>query len=145
MKNKQYDRAAIELETFITEFPDNASFFNNRAKQQLVNCNYALDPSSTREDITVQELDSNINSGTSNFAANFYGGPDILVFSSGREGNTITDKKRQNTNYLSDLYTSTKFDDGWGVPNNMGQGINTDQHEGTGILSTDRTTFYFTR
>ncbi|PJA07557.1 MAG: hypothetical protein COX70_06250, partial [Flavobacteriales bacterium CG_4_10_14_0_2_um_filter_32_8] len=144
MKNEKYEAAIQQLEQFKAETPD--MVLAKRADKDIVGCSYAQDPSSTNEGINVNQSDSNLNFGTSSFGANYYGDEITLVFAASGPNGTIKDEKNENSNFLSDFYSTQKMmDEGYSAPDNFKTPINSENNEGAGVLSIDRTTFYFTR
>ncbi len=144
MMQEKYSWAAQEFESFLN-ISGVDSYLVKRASEHLINCNLVNEPAKYKKDIVVQRVDTIINSGTSNFAMSFYGNKETVIFASGRKSNIISDPKEQIPEYTSDFYVSTRYKDGWGEPRNIQNPVNTDQNEGAGVLSTDKTTFYFTR
>jgi outer membrane protein OmpA-like peptidoglycan-associated protein/tetratricopeptide (TPR) repeat protein len=144
MKNEKYDEASIQFEQFKKETADME--MSARADKNIMGCYYATDPSSTIEGINLQQSDTNINIGTSSYGLNFFGDEMSYIFSAAGPNGVITDEKKQNSNFLSDFYLSQRMmDEGWGEATNMQLPINSENNEGAGVLSIDRTTFYFTR
>lgn len=144
MKNEKYPEAIKQLEQFKLETPN--MDLAKRADKDIVGCLSAEDPNAINNDVSVNACDSNINIGTSSFGANYFGDETAIVFSAAGPNGVITDAKNQNSNYLSDLYTTQKImEEGFGSSINMGMPINSENHEGSAVLSIDRTTLYFTK
>lgn len=147
MSLEQYSKAQNEIETFMAEIDEDDEFYQ-LAQNQLVSCQFALNPSNTREGVAVDLMDSVFNAGNSSFGASFFEGELSIVFSSARPGNYIDEedaKDGKESEYITDLFVSTNLGDGWEAPFRMEGPINSGQHDGAGQLSADRTTFYFTR
>ena len=90
-------------------------------------------------------LDSIFNTGSSSFAVNYYGDANTIQFTTAREGNTVTDPKKQNAKFICDIYTLSKTDKGWTNLKKVEGPVDTDTHEGAGFLTLDRSNYFFTR
>ncbi|MCB0402909.1 MAG: OmpA family protein [Flavobacteriales bacterium] len=144
MRNGKYDDALKQFEAFKQETSNLE--MAKRADKGILGCYFAEDPSSENPEAEVLPADSNMNFGTSSYGVNYFGDETTLIFSAAGPGGTIDDEKTQNSNFLSDFYiTQSLMDEGFGKPNNLRMPINTANNEGAGVLSIDRTTFYFTR
>lgn len=146
MRNEKYDEAISLLEGLKKEYRDSSGTeMYGRINKGLMGCYFAQDQGTANKLYTIEKLDSTFNKGVSNYAPNYYGNENTLVFSSGRPGNIITDEKEQDPNFRSDFYTTTQVGGNWVAPQNMGDPVNTDINEGAGVLSVDKKQFYFTR
>ncbi len=144
MKNGKYDSAVVELEKFKQETAN--MDLSKRADKDIVGCYFAQDPSSQNNEVEVKLSDSTMNFGTSSYGVNFYGDETSVIFSAAGPDGIIDDEKNQNSNFLSDFYLSQKImDEGYSGATNFGMPINSANNEGAGVLSIDRSTFYFTR
>lgn len=144
IKNERYDKGIEQLETFKKESSDEQ--YKSWADKMIVGAYYAQDNSSNNPSSEVVLADSSINFGNSSFGMNTYGEKGSYVFASSGGNNTVTDEKRQNPNFLSDFYLVNQSNDGsFSAASNLGLPINSEMNEGGGVLSIDRTTFYFTR
>lgn len=143
MKNSKYDAAIEQFEKYQKENPDKQSALYKLAEKKILNCSFALDPKSTKQGIIIHELDTIINSGSSSFAANFFGETDKILFTSSRKES----KAMENADplFICDLYISINKDSIWSLPKNMNSPISTPQHEGAGVLSPNEQQFFFTR
>lgn len=145
MKNEKYEEALIQLEEFKKETPNME--LSKRADKDVVGCYYAQDPSSTNDEVNVNLSDSNLNFGTSNYGVNYYGDEMTIIYASAGPNGIVKDEKSQgDSKFLSDFYIAQSFmGEGYGSPNNFNPPINSENNEGAGVLSIDRTTLYFTR
>lgn len=145
MKNEKYEEALAQFDEFKKETPD--MDLSKRADMGVIGCYYAQDPNSTNEDVTVSPSDSNMNFGISSYGVNYFGDEMTIVFSaSGADGTVKDEKSKEDNKYLSDFYIAQNFmGEGYESPNNFNPPINSENNEGAGVLSIDRTTFYFTR
>lgn len=145
MNNMKYPKAMQECEAYMRSTPDSNGYIYKRAQRNIISCLLALDSNNINKVLTLKELDSTFNKGTSSFSLNYYGDARTLAFASARPGGTVTDPKTQNSNYITDFYTVKKTEAGYSAPVNLGAPFNSDQNEGAGVLSLDRTFFFFTR
>lgn len=144
MKNEKYDEASSQFEEFKKETPN--MDLSKRADKGIIGCFFAQDESSNNPESKIALADSNLNFGTSSYGVNYFGDETSIIFSAAGPNGVIEDEKTQNSNYLSDFYISQKvMDEGFSEPSNMNAPINSPNNEGGGVLSIDRTTFYFTR
>jgi outer membrane protein OmpA-like peptidoglycan-associated protein/tetratricopeptide (TPR) repeat protein len=145
MKNEKYEEALVQFDEFKKETPDME--LSKRADKNIVGCYYAQDPSSTHEGSSVTLSDSTMNFGTSSYGVNYFGDEMTIVFAAAGPNGIVKDEKsKEDSKFLSDFYIAQNFmGEGYGSPTNFAPPINTENNEGAGVLSIDRTTFYFTR
>jgi OmpA-OmpF porin, OOP family len=145
MKNQYYPAAAYQFESVMSIAEGKDSVIFKQAKLKIAGCYLATDTTNVRKDVIITYLDSIFNTGSSSFAANYYGDPSMLQITTAREGNTVTDPKKQNPLYITDIYTVRKTEKGWGDLKKVDGPADTDTHEGAGFLTLDRSNYYFTR
>ena len=146
MKNKKYPAANLQFDATLAATEKTDTVLYKLTKMKIAGCYLAIDASSLQKGIAVTEMDSAFNTGTSSFSANYYGDENTVSFSSARDGNTISDPKKQNAKYTSDIYTLAKSENNtWGDLKKIDGPINTDQNEGSGFLTSDRERFFFTQ
>jgi outer membrane protein OmpA-like peptidoglycan-associated protein len=144
MKNGKYDEAQVQFDEFKKETPN--MDYAKRADKGIIGCFYAQDPSSDNPEVDVVLADTNMNFGTSSYGVNYFGDETSVIFSAAGPGGVVEDEKTQESIYLSDFYISQKImDEGFSEATNFNPPINSPNNEGAGVLSIDRTTFYFTR
>lgn len=144
MKNEKYEEASKQFELFKEETPNIE--LSKRADKNIVGCFFAQDQSSENPEASIALADSNMNFGTSSYGVNYFGDETSVVFSATGPNGIIDDEKTQDSKFLSDFYLSQKImDEGFSEPSNLGVPINSPNNEGGGVLSIDRTTFYFSR
>lgn len=144
MNRGKYDLATTELESYKKTI-DSTSYMFTRAEKMLLSCAYATDPENVKQGFIVQELDSIINSGTSNFAANFFGDNFTLLFTSGRNGNKTPEDEEENARYYTDLYLTEDKGNGFSTPKALDAPLNSPFYEAAGTLSINGDLFFFTR
>ncbi len=145
MSNGKYKEAQAVLEAYIAKLTDTESYPYKRANTALDACGFATDSSNYKKNVVVTLMDTTFNSGSANFAATWFGDSLGLCISSARKSSTVVNPKTQNPNYISDLYQVQYFNGKWWSPRNLGKPVNTDANEAAGVLSPDKTHFYFTR
>ena len=145
MKNEKYDDAVVQFEEFKKETSNME--LSKRADKDIIGCYFAQDGSSTNESVTVTPSDSNMNFGTSSYGVNYFGDEMTVIFSAAAPNGTVKDEKsKEDSKFLSDFYIAQNFmGEGYASPTNFNPPINSENNEGAGVLSIDRTTFYFTR
>lgn len=147
MYSGKYEAAVTQFETF-TSNTVSTNPLVKLATRNIAGCGFARDPKSTKPEVIVEELDTNINRGTANFAAGYYGDQDALLFTSGRMGNTTdpdskTDPAR--AAYTTDLYLAKKTGGRWMQPQRLEGQFNSPQNEGAGMVSFGMESVFFTR
>jgi hypothetical protein len=75
------------LEEFQQKNGDPDNKFYKLATDKIASCQFALNPSNTKEKITLSNIDSLINVGSTSFGLQFMSN-DYLLFSSARTDNT---------------------------------------------------------
>lgn len=143
MKNNKYDEAIKQFELY--KLASINQELLKRSDKNIIGSHYALDESSTKKEITVTKSDSTINKGTSSYSLNYFGDEMTFIYSSAAKNEPNT-KKEAPESGLSDFFTTQKTSDGTFFESTpVGFPINTQNYEGAGVLSIDKTTFYFTR
>lgn len=144
MNVKRYNEALSAFESFISSPASNDSLVGIARKKEA-GCYLGMDSTKANREIRVNKLDTNIfNKGNSSFAPAFYSAANKIIFTSARKGNVVTDPKKQDAEYLCDLYYTEKTDTVWSPPVNFRSPVNTDAHEGAAYYSEDGS-IYFTR
>jgi len=144
MKIGAYDRAKNVFQNFTNSIEENDPFLS-LAEDKLIACQFAKNPENTKSDIIVTEMDSIFNNGTSSFAANYYEGELSLMFTSARSTSTVINRNANDPRYFADIFITQNVGNGWEPAVKMEAPISSGMHEGSSAISTDRTTFYFTR
>lgn len=143
MNGKQYQTALSEFEKYVNSNSGNDSLAAVAQKKEA-GCYFALDSSKFLRTMKVEILDTNVfNKGNSSFATAYYSDPAKVLFTSARKGNTILDPKKEDPEYLCDLYYTELKDSVWSPAINLGLPVNSAQHEGAGFVN-DKAV-YFTK
>jgi tetratricopeptide (TPR) repeat protein len=87
MYNDKFEEAQQQLEEFQQKNGDPDNKFYKLATDKIASCQFALNPSNTKEKITLSNIDSLINVGSTSFGLQFMSN-DYLLFSSARTDNT---------------------------------------------------------
>lgn len=142
MNNKRYSEALNAFETFINS-PSSSDSLVKIARKKEAGCYLGMDSASISREIKVSKLDTSVfNKGNSSFAPAFYSAPNKLIFTAARKGNIVTDPKKQDAEYLCDLYYTEKTDTIWSPAVNFRGPVNTDAHEGAAYYRADGSILY---
>lgn len=142
MNIKKYQEALNAFEAFITS-PNSNDSLVKIARKKEAGCYLGMDSASVSREIKVTKLDTSVfNKGNSSFAPAFYSSGNKLIFTSARRGNIVMDPKKQDPEYLCDLYYTEKTDSVWSTPVNFRGPVNTDAHEGAAFYSEDGSIYY---
>jgi OOP family OmpA-OmpF porin len=138
MAVKKYQDALNALETYINSGTGTDSL-QGLAQKKQAGCFLAIDSLKGPRTMVIQKLDSaNFNQGNSSFAISYYNNnPSKLFFTSARKGSTGDPKKPKDTltDYICDLYSVEKSDSGWKKPERLAPPINSQFHEGAGVIN----------
>jgi outer membrane protein OmpA-like peptidoglycan-associated protein len=145
MKNQNYPAASFHFEQVMSIAEKSDSTIFKQAKLKIAGCYLATDTANIKKDVKLTYLDSAFNSGTSTFAINYYGDPSYVQFTSARASSTVSDPKKQDPQYIADIYTLKKTESGWTQLSKVEGPADTDMHEGAGFLTLDRSNYFFTR
>ena len=142
MNNEKYEEAIVKFEEFIRSGNGSGSLV--RVSQlSMTGCFYANDVENYKEGVEVVLADTTVfNSGTSAFAAAYFGGDDRLMFSSARPNGVILDPEQQ-SEFLCDVYWTEKDDNGkWKEAVNFGRPMNSAQHDAASAINNNNAIFY---
>jgi outer membrane protein OmpA-like peptidoglycan-associated protein/tetratricopeptide (TPR) repeat protein len=140
---RQYQEALNEFEKYVASNPSNDSL-SRVAQKREAGCFLALDSNNVIKTLQVTMPDTSVfNKGNSSFAAAFLHEGSKVVFTSARKGNTILDPKKEDPEYLCDLYWTELKDTSWTPATNFGAPLNSSIHEGAAFAN-DKA-IYFTR
>ncbi|MCB0430642.1 MAG: OmpA family protein [Flavobacteriales bacterium] len=145
MNNEKYPESQAQLEKFIETYDGTDNTIVQLAQKKLFNVAFAESHQKPRPKAEVNLMDTVINGGTSSFGANFYNDEGVIIFASGRKDNVVLDEKNDDPTITSDLYLTDQEGGNWQTPKNMRRPVNTEGNEGAGVISIDRSHFYFTR
>ncbi|MEX1002795.1 MAG: OmpA family protein [Crocinitomicaceae bacterium] len=150
MYNQKFDEAKKEFETFqeSNNNPDNKYY--KLAGDKIASCQFALNPTNTKEQVEITLLDSSINRGSTSFGIQFMS-DNYMLFSSARKDNKPDSMRTEESHplayYLLDIYMVKKNEDGsFEKPEKFPFEINSeDYHEGSATISSDGNTLFFTK
>lgn len=143
MNAKNYQEALAELDKYVNSGPANDSL-SKLAQKKEAGCYLALDSSKVIKTMQVVLIDTTVfNKGNSSFGASYFKDSPKVLFTSARRGNTILNPKKEDAEYLCDLYVSELQDEKWSAATNIGLPINTNMHEGAAFINDNAV--YFTR
>lgn len=143
LKNGKYDEAMDVLTEFAINSPDNPEYFK-RAEQAVKNCSFAIKETSKKKSkITVEKMDSTINTTGANFAVT-YGDENSVFYTSSK--NITTSKDPAMAGQMQcDIYKANFEDKKISSINKLPSTVNSSENEGAAVLSPDRTKLFFTR
>lgn len=151
MYNEKFAEAQAQFEAFQAENNDPDNMYYKLAGDKIASCQFALNPRNTKEKITINNLDSLLNAGSTSFGLQFVSN-DYMLFSSARIDNKIDSSKLDEEKnplelYLLDIYTVKVNKDGsLGEPEKFPFEINSsDYHEGSAVISNDGNSMFFTK
>lgn len=143
VNTKQYLEALNEFEKYVNSNPSNDSL-SKVAQKKEAGCYFALDSAGVTRTIQVLMPDTSVfNKGNSSFAATYFNDYSKVLFTSARKGSTILNPKKEDPEYLCDLYTSEFKDSSWRSATNIGLPINSNLNEGAAFVN--EKAIYFTR
>ncbi|MBA3663733.1 MAG: OmpA family protein [Bacteroidetes bacterium] len=141
MSGKNYKEALAELDKYVNSGPANDSL-SKLAQKKEAGCYLALDSTQVIKTMQVIMYDTTVfNKGNSSFAAAYYKDSPKILFTSARKGNTVLNPKKEDPEYLCDLYSSELVDGNWTPAINIGAPINTSVHEGAAFIN-DKAVFF---
>ncbi len=141
---KRPQEALNQLEAYVTSKPANDSLAKIAVKKEA-GCYLAMDTVNISREIKVTQLDTNVfNKGNCSFAPSYFSGSNKIMFTSARKGNVVLDPKKEDAEYLCDLYWTELKDSTWSKAVNMGASINTHVHEAASFVNGEESV-YFTR
>ncbi len=145
MNMAQYSDAIITFENFIKE-PGVKDSLLTIAQVLITGCYYAQKDGDIKTEAVVEMCDTNVfNKGTASFGTMYYKNEDKIMFASAREGGVLLDPEKQQSEFLLDLYYTSRDDEGeWERPKNFGRPMNSAQHDASGA-PTNKNAIFFTR
>lgn len=152
MYNSKFEEAIVQFEKFMTEDdPNPDSKFYKLSEGKIASCQFALNPENTKNKITITDVDSLINEGSTSFGLTFVS-DNVVLFSSARVDNSTPDSLRTGDSnplelYMLDIYIVTINEDGtWNAPEKFPFEINSEEfHEGSCVISADGNSLFFTK
>lgn len=150
MYNTKFDQAKGEFEKFQEENGDPDNKYYKLATDKIASCVFAMNPVNTKEKISLKNLDSLINMGSTSFGLQFVSDRH-LIFSSARLDDTpdslLTEERNPLEYYMLDIYTVKVNEDGsFQKPEKFPFEVNSaDYHEGSAVISADGNTMFFTK
>jgi outer membrane protein OmpA-like peptidoglycan-associated protein len=149
MYNGKFEEASAQFEAFQTESGDPDNKYYRLATDKMASCQFALNPINTKEKISISNLDSLINMGSTSFGLQFVS-EDYMIFSSARTDDTPDSLRVEEKNpleyYMLDIYMVKINEDGsFAEPEKFPYEINkADYHEASAVISGDGNTMFFT-
>jgi OOP family OmpA-OmpF porin len=148
---EKFEEATTQFEAYQNENNNPDNKYYKLASDKMASCQFALNPSNTKEQIKIASLDSLLNAGSTSFGMQFVSDT-YMMFSSARLDSKIDSTKLDEDKnplelYLLDIYLVELSEDGTlGEPKKFPFEINSsDYHEGSAIISADGTSMFFTK
>ncbi len=116
-------------------YEDNAEELN-LIDRKLEICDNAILLMNTPVRVTIDNVGADVNTQYPEYAPVVTADEQTMIFTSRREGST-GDQKTIDGKYFEDIYITKKVGGQWGTPVNLGEPINTADHEATIGLSVD--------
>ncbi len=145
VKNTHYAAAIPEFESIIKIGERKNPVLFQQAKLRIKGCKLAIDTANNKREITVSLMDSVFNKGSASFSSNYFGDEHTIQFTAAINNSLSEDLKKPTSQFDCDIYTISKNDAKWDHLTKMENTINTDDHEATGCMAPDKSTYYFTR
>lgn len=110
--------------------------------KKINECNVGKKQVKNPQRIYVDNLGPAINSKYPEYSAFITADESSIVFTSCRENSTGGKKDENNLSYFEDTYSSNKKNGVWSPAQNMGEPVNTEDHDATAGLSSDGSVLY---
>ena len=145
----EFDRAINYFNQYINEIQINPRAYEGidteallkRANRRILECENAKEYVLSPVDFKALNLNGIVNSIAEDYAPTLNQDETVLYFTSRREGSTGGFKDTDNK-YFEDIWVTEKVNGEWTTPRNLGENINTNQHESNIGLSPDGNTLY---
>ena len=151
MYNEKFEEAQNQFEEYQTKNNDPDNKYYKLSTDKIASCQFALNPANKKEAISINNLDSLMNAGSTSFGLQFVS-EEYMIFSSARLDTKIDSIKLDEDKnplelYLLDIYMVKYNDDGsLGEPEKFPFEINSrDYHEGSAVISSDGNSMFFTK
>jgi outer membrane protein OmpA-like peptidoglycan-associated protein len=103
----------------------------------ISNCKNGIEFAKNPVDVKITNMGPVINSQYPDYKPSVSADESTLLFTSRRENSTGGKKDERDNHYFEDIYSSTKVNGQWASPLDIGNGINTESHDGCIGLSPD--------
>ena len=145
----EFDKAVNFYNEYVNEIQVNSRAFEGldveklekRAYRRIIECENAKKYVANPVDFKAKNVGGIVNSSAEDYAPTLNRSETTMYFTSRREGSTGGFKDTDNK-YFEDIWIVEKVDGEWGVPQNMGDKINTNHHESNIGLSPDGNTLF---
>lgn len=145
----EFDRAVDFYDLFLEQLETNRRLFIGddvdalvkRTQRRIFECQNAKEYTQNPKKLTIVNLGSKVNSEYEDYAPSISTDQQTLIFTSKRAGSTGGFKDHDNK-FFEDIWMSTFTGDEWSAPVNMGEEINSDEHESNLGLNPDGNILY---
>jgi outer membrane protein OmpA-like peptidoglycan-associated protein/tetratricopeptide (TPR) repeat protein len=144
--NGKYDQAREVFDIFTqSNYRDiKGESYKAWAKNEVLSCEFALKNKDRTRYAQIANLDSNVNSGYSDFAPRLKD-DSTLIYSSIQEDSVISVRHGDKHFEHTKIFASSLRDSAWQLPEEVGKVNSVFEHSGNGTYSPDGERFYFTR
>jgi hypothetical protein len=111
----------------------------NEVNRKIFECRNAVVYMEHPVDVTITNLDADVNSEFPDYAPTISEDESIMVFTSRRPGDNINDRVAVDHEYYEEIFVSQKVNGVWGPARNPGPPLNTGYHNASVNLSPDGT------
>ena len=140
--NLEFEEAKISYELFhkYHSTPDDNAIIKKRLKE----CEFGVVLLAHPVLAKIENLGKDVNSKSSDYVPVIKADESEMVFTSTREG-TTGGVKDEGGEFFEDIYSSSNIEGKWSAPKNMGNPINTEQHDASIGLAPDGTQLFLYR
>ena len=143
--NLKWDLAIKEYNEILVDLQKDSkkhSYWIEDCNKKIAECNngkkYVADP----QRVFIDNIGGNVNSTYDDFGALITADEGMMIFTSRRNTGVGGKVEEETGNYFEDTYMAFRKDGKWQQASNLGQPINTDEHDATAGLSHDGTILY---
>lgn len=135
--NYNFDKAISSFEKFLTLVGESDPETTADVKRNIEMCRNGIELKQNPVNIKVENVGINVNSPYSEHSPLITADESMLIFTSRRKESTGGMLDPKDNTYFEDIYLSTRSEQGWNPPVNIGVPINTEGHDATIGLSVD--------
>lgn len=150
MYNSKFEEATVQFEQFQQANNDPDNQYYQLATSKIASCQFALNPTNTKEGIIISDPGELLNSGSTSFGLQFVS-DEYMLFSSARVSDIpdsmVTEEANPLELYMLDIYILNLNEDGtFGTVEKFPFSINTTEyHEASAVISSDGNSLFFTK
>lgn len=126
-----------EAITLLNTYKKNVPSDKQTADRLISNCENGIELMKNPKDVKITNLGPNVNSKFPDYHPSISADESTIIYISRRDTTTGGQIDIQDNKYFEDIYISNKVNGEWTKPQDLGNGINTDSHDGSVGLSAD--------